>query len=102
MWNLASVCSEMVLLSVLGRTKYPNVALAQKLLWMHQILLLGYELELKLIEIVLILMQDGCTIYAECTIRLGNHFGHTQWNSKVIWVMWNLASVHLEMVLVLL
>jgi ABC-type microcin C transport system permease subunit YejB len=85
---------------MIGARYVPNVALAQKLLWTHQILLLGYELELKLIEIVLILMQDGCTIYAECTIRLGNHFGHTQWNSKVIWVMWNLASVRSEMVLV--
>jgi hypothetical protein len=31
--------------------------------------------------------------------RLGNHFGCTRWNSKVMWVMSNLVSVHLEMVL---
>ena len=33
--------------------------------------------------------------------RLGNHFGCTQWNSKVTWVMWNLVSIRLEIVLVL-
>jgi hypothetical protein len=26
-------------------------------------------------------------------------FGCTQWNSKVMWVMWNLVLVHLEIVL---
>ena len=31
--------------------------------------------------------------------RLGNHFGHTRWNSSVTWVKWNLVSVHLEKVL---
>ena len=32
--------------------------------------------------------------------RLINHFVHTQLNSKVTWVMWNLASFRLEIVLV--
>jgi hypothetical protein len=32
--------------------------------------------------------------------RLENCFGRTQWNSKVTWVMWNLSSFHLEIVLV--
>ena len=31
---------------------------------------------------------------------IGNHFGRTQWNSKVTWVMRNPISVCLEMVLV--
>jgi hypothetical protein len=31
--------------------------------------------------------------------RLGNRFGCTQWNSYVTWVMSNLVSVHLEMML---
>ena len=31
--------------------------------------------------------------------RLGNRFGHTRWNSKVTWVIWDLASFHLETVL---
>jgi hypothetical protein len=33
--------------------------------------------------------------------RQGNRFGRTRWNSKVMWVMWNLFSVCLEIVLVL-
>jgi hypothetical protein len=32
---------------------------------------------------------------------VGNHCGHTRWNSLVTWVMSNLISVRLEMVLVL-
>jgi hypothetical protein len=31
---------------------------------------------------------------------LGNHFGPTRWNSKLTWVMWNLSSFRLEIVLV--
>jgi hypothetical protein len=34
--------------------------------------------------------------------RLENHFGCTRWNSYVTWVMWNLVSVRLEMLLVLM
>ena len=33
--------------------------------------------------------------------KLKNHFGRTRWNSKVTWVMWNLVSIRLETVLVL-
>jgi hypothetical protein len=33
--------------------------------------------------------------------RHKNHFGHTQWNSYVMWVMSNIISIHLETVLVL-
>jgi hypothetical protein len=40
------------------------------------------------------------SVCAKCAIRLGNYFGHTRWNSLVMWVMWNLASIHLEIVLV--
>jgi hypothetical protein len=32
--------------------------------------------------------------------RLGNLFEHNRWNSYVTWVMWNLVSVRLEIVLV--
>jgi hypothetical protein len=31
--------------------------------------------------------------------RVKNHFGRTQWNSLVTWVIWNLASFHLETLL---
>jgi hypothetical protein len=44
-------------------------------------------------------MQDRCTPYAECTIRLKSRLGRTPWNSYVTWVMWNLASVYLGTVL---
>ena len=33
--------------------------------------------------------------------RLGNSFGCTRWNSLVTWIMWNLVSIRLEIVLVL-
>ena len=32
--------------------------------------------------------------------RHGNRFGRTQWNSLVTWVLWNLVSDRLEIVLV--
>ena len=32
--------------------------------------------------------------------RPGHRFGRTRWNSQVTWVIWNLASFHLETVLV--
>jgi hypothetical protein len=31
--------------------------------------------------------------------RLDNRFGRIRWNSEVTWVMWNLVSVYLEIVL---
>jgi hypothetical protein len=33
--------------------------------------------------------------------RHKNHFGHTQWNSYVMWVMSNIILIHLDTVLVL-
>ena len=33
--------------------------------------------------------------------RLRNIVGRTRWNSKVMWVMWNLVSIRREIVLVL-
>jgi hypothetical protein len=30
------------------------------------------------LEIILIVMQDRSMVYAECTIRIINHFGHTR------------------------
>jgi hypothetical protein len=32
--------------------------------------------------------------------RLKNHFGHTGWDSKVTWVMWNLVLFCIDTVLV--
>ena len=36
-----------------------------------------------------------------CLHRLINHFGRTQWYSKVTRLMWKLVSVYLEIVLML-
>jgi hypothetical protein len=44
------------------------------------------------LEIVLILMQERCTVCVERTILC------TGWNYKVTWVLWNLTSVNLEIV----
>ena len=53
------------------------------------------------LKIVLILTQDRSTVCVERTIGSENHFGCTRWNSKVTWVIWNLASFRLESMLVL-
>ena len=52
------------------------------------------------LEIVLVLVQDSCTVCTECTI--GSEIvldapDGTPW----CWVMWYLVSIHLEIVLVL-
>jgi hypothetical protein len=31
--------------------------------------------------------------------RLGNSIGGTRWNSKLMWVLWNLVSIYFETVL---
>ena len=43
---------------------------------------------------------DGRYVHCLCRTyhRLINQFGHTQWNSKVKWVMWNLISACLDIV----
>jgi hypothetical protein len=45
---------------------------------------------------------DARLVHSLCQTyhRIGNHFRCTRWNSSVTWVMWNLISVHLEIVLV--
>jgi uncharacterized protein with PQ loop repeat len=52
------------------------------------------------LDIVLILAQDGCTVWVERTIRSKIAVRHTRWISYVTLVMWNVVSVHLETVLV--
>ena len=49
-------------------------------------------------EIVLILMEDRCMVCVERTI--GSEIVLDTLNSKVTWVIWNLASFCLETVLV--
>jgi hypothetical protein len=52
------------------------------------------------LAMVLILMQDRCTVCPEHTTSSVIVFGHTRGNSYVTWVMWNLVLVPLETVLV--
>ena len=52
------------------------------------------------LEIVLVLVQDRCTVCAECTIGMEivlDALDGTPW----FWVVWNLVSIRLEIVLVL-
>jgi hypothetical protein len=45
--------------------------------WYSQVMRLKWKLNSVRLEIMLILTQDRCMVCAECTIRLGYHFGHT-------------------------
>ena len=60
------------------------------------------EARLVHLEIVLILTQDRYAVSVECTIGTENCFGCTRWISYVTLVMWNLVSVRLDTVLVLM
>jgi hypothetical protein len=60
---------------------------------------LKWKLDSVRIEIVLILTQDRCTVYAECTIGLEIVL-YTPDGYLVTWVMWNLILVHLVTMLV--
>ena len=60
-----------------------------------------WNLVLVRLDTVLVSMQDRCSVSRETYHRLRNHFGRTQWNSLVTWVMWNLILVRLETVLVI-
>jgi hypothetical protein len=73
MSNLVLVHFETVLVSVQDRSRFtPNIPLAQKLFWAHPMVPLGdraqVEAFLVCLEIVLILMQYRCSVYAKCTI----------------------------------
>ena len=60
------------------------------------------EARFGLSDIVLILMQDSCTVCVEHTIGWGIILDTPDGNSYVTCVMWNPASFRLETVLVLL
>jgi hypothetical protein len=59
-----------------------------------------WNLVLVHLEIVLVSVQDSCTVCTEHKIGLEIIFERTQWNSLVMWVMWNLILVCFEIVLV--
>ena len=67
--------------------------------WYHQVMRLKWKLISVRLEIVLVLMQDRCTVCVERNISSENQFGRTRWNSKVNWVMWNLVLVRMDLVL---
>ena len=52
---------------------------------MHPMVLLGEEAQVEAhfwrVEMMLFLTRDGCTVGAERTIGLENHFERTRWNS---------------------
>jgi hypothetical protein len=71
---------------------------------MHPMVLLGDEDQ---VEARFGLFRDSATLDArqlhglsQTYHRLRNPCGRTRWNSYVTWVMWNLVSVHLKIVLV--
>ena len=80
-----------------------DVPQAQKSFWTDLMVPLVMRLKWKLIsvllEIVLILTQDRCTVCVERTIGWKLFLIHPR-NSYVTWVMWNLTSFHLETMLV--
>jgi hypothetical protein len=63
----------------------PNVPEAQKSFCTHPMVLLGDKAQVEacfgLFGDSVTSSQDMCTVCAERTIGLENHFGHTQWNS---------------------
>jgi hypothetical protein len=61
---------------------------------------LKWKLDSVSLEIVLILMQDGCMVCVERTAGTGIVLDTPDGNSLETWVMWNLISVRLEIVLV--
>jgi hypothetical protein len=87
-WKLISVRLETVLIShKIGAWFAPNVPQAWKSFWAHPTVLLGdvchveahfkWQIVSICLEIVLILMQDRCTVCAECTIGLKIILGAT-------------------------
>jgi hypothetical protein len=79
-----------------------NVPHAQKSFWTHLMELLG---DVDNVESRFGPFGDSVNVGArwvhslhQMYYRLRNRIGHTQWNSLVTWVMWNLISIHLDTV----
>jgi hypothetical protein len=82
----------------------PNIPQAHKSFWTHPLVLFGDEAQ---VEARFNSFGDSANLnvrlvhgWRQTYHMLRNHFGHTRWNSYVTWVMWNLISIHLEIVLV--
>ena len=83
----------------------PNIPQNHKSFWTHPMVLLGDEAQ---VEAQFGPFGDSANFDArqvhdlrQTYHRLKNQFGHTRWNSQVMWIMWNLISVYLVIVLVL-
>jgi hypothetical protein len=81
-----------------------NVPKAQKSSWTHLMVLLRDETQ---VDAWFSSFGDSANLDARKVHglrrtyqRLRNHFGSTRWNSKVMWVMWNLLLLYLEILLV--
>jgi hypothetical protein len=53
------------------------------------------------LEIVLVSVQESCTVCANQTIGSEIIFGRTRWYTYVMRLKWFLVSVHLEIVLIM-
>jgi hypothetical protein len=84
---------------MIGARFAPNVPQAQKLLWMHQMVLLCDEAQMEAC------FGPFCAISVhglhQMYNSLRNRFGCTRWYSKVTRLKWKLVSVRLEIVLIL-
>ena len=81
----------------------PLVPQAQKSFWTHPMVLLGDggQVEARFSPFGDSVSISARQVHGLCRTRLGNHFGSTRWNSQVTRLKWNLVSVRLEIVLVL-
>ena len=52
------------------------------------------------LEIVLISLQDMCTVFTECTTCMEIALGTPEWYFEVMYVEWKLVLVRFEIVLV--
>ena len=105
MSNLVLNRLETVLVSAQDRCMFSaKHTMAQKSFWMHHMVLLGDEAQVKAHSGP---FGDSGNLDSrlvpglrETYHILENHFGRTRWNSEVTWVIWNLTSFHLVTVLV--
>ena len=76
---------------------------AQKSFWTNPMVLLGDggQVEARFSPFGDSVSISARQVHGLCGTRLGNHFGSTRWNSQVTRLKWNLVSVRLEIVFVL-
>jgi hypothetical protein len=105
MWNLISVCLEIVLVSEQDRCMVcAKCTIGSESFWTPTKVLLGDKDH---VEARFYLFVDSANLYTRWMLGLGqtyhglrNHFGCNRWNSQVTLVVWNLILVCSETVLV--